>query len=71
MIAIVEVTQDKKADNLKEESKDKPKGLKKSRQSLYDEKHYRHYKRDYTSTCSSTPSYSSSCGGSGPTYRSC
>lgn len=54
----------------REESKDKPKGLKKTRQSFYDEKHYRHYQRDYTSSCSSTPSRSSSCGGSSPSYTS-
>ena len=55
----------------REETKTQPRRLAKTRESMYDEKHYRHYKRDYTSTCSSTPSYSSSCGGSGPTYRSC
>ena len=54
----------------REESKDKPKGLKKTRQSLYDEKHYRHYQRDTSSSCSSTPSRSSSCGGSSPSYTS-
>ena len=66
----------------REETKTQPRRLAKTRQSSYDEKHYRHYQRDYVSTCSSTPtrssscgcdspSYSSSCGGSGPTYRSC
>ena len=65
----------------REETKTQSRRLAKTRQSSYDEKHYRHYQRDYTSTCSSTssrssscgstPAYSSSCGGSGPTYRSC
>lgn len=65
----------------REETKNQPRRLAKTRQSSYDEKHYRHYSGGSnsscgntpirSSSCGSTPSYSSSCGGSGPTYRSC
>ena len=47
-----------------------PRRLAKTRQSFYDEKHYRHYQRDYTSSCSSTPTRSSSCGSDSPSYSS-
>ena len=63
------------------ETKTQPKRLAKTKQSSYDEKHYRHYSGGCnsscgsssfsSSSCGSTPSYSSSCGGSSPTYRSC
>lgn len=65
----------------REGTKTQPRRLVKTRQSSYDEKHYRHYSggsnsscgstTTRSSSCGSTPSYSSSCGGSGPTYRSC
>lgn len=65
----------------KEDTKTQPRRLAKTRDSIYDEKHYRHYSGGSNSSCGSTPirssscgsmpSYSSSCGGSGPTYRSC
>ncbi len=55
----------------REETKTQPRRLAKTRESMYDEKHYRHYSGGSSSSCSSRPSYSSSCGGSGPTYRSC
>lgn len=55
----------------REESVDKPRSLKKTRQSLYDEKHYRHYERDTSSSCGSSPSYSSSCGCSSLVNRRC
>ena len=48
-----------------------PRRLAKTRQSLYDEKHYRHYSSSNNSSCgSSSPSYSSSCGG-GSVNRRC
>lgn len=62
---------------------EKPRRLELTRQSRYDEKHYKHYIRNNSSSCgssstmsssscgSSSPSYSSSCGCSSPTYRSC
>jgi hypothetical protein len=63
------------------ETKTQPRRLAKTKQSSYDEKHYRHYSGGSNSSCGSssfsssncgsTPSYSSSCGGSSPTYRSC
>ena len=47
----------------REETK-QPRRLAKTRQSLYDEKHYRHYSSNNNSSCGSdSPSYSSSCGG--------
>ena len=67
----------------REEEKITPMRLEKTRQSRYDEKHYRHYVGGNSSNCgsspvtrssscgSSSPSYSSSCGCSSPTYRSC
>ena len=65
----------------KEKTNSQPRRLAKTRQSSYDEKHYRHYSVGSNSSCGSsvarsnscgsTPSYSSSCGGSSPTYRSC
>lgn len=67
----------------REEEKTVPRKLEKTRQSRYDEKHYRHYVGGNSSNCgsspvtrssscgSSSPSYSSSCGCSSPTYRSC
>lgn len=56
----------------REEEKITPRKLEKTRQSRYDEKHYRHYVGGNSSSCgSSSPSYSSSCGCSSPTYRSC
>ena len=66
----------------REDTKTQPRRLAKTKQSSYDEKHYRHYSGGRSSSCGSTPtrssscgsdsiSYSSSCGGSGPTYRSC
>ncbi len=69
----------------REGTKDKPLKLEKTRQTKYDQKHYRHYTKASSSSCgasvsssscgstptrSSSPSYSSSCGCS-PTYRSC
>jgi hypothetical protein len=54
----------------REETK-QPRRLAKTRQSLYDEKHYRHYSSNNNSSCgSSSPSYSSSCGG-GTVNRRC
>lgn len=62
---------------------DRPKKLELTKQSKYDEKHYKHYIRNNSSSCgssssigsssctSSSPSYSSSCGCSSSTYRSC
>ena len=48
-----------------------PRRLAKTRQSLYDEKHYRHYSSGSNSSCgSSSPTYSSSCGG-GTVNRRC
>lgn len=64
-----------------EKANTQPRRLAKTKQSSYDEKHYRHYSGGSnsscgstptrSSSCGSTPSYSSSCGGSSPTYRSC
>ncbi len=54
----------------REETK-QPRRLAKTRQSLYDEKHYRHYSSSNNSSCGSdSPSYSSSCGG-GSVNRRC
>ena len=54
----------------REETK-QPRRLAKIRQSLYDEKHYRHYSSSNNSSCgSSSSSYSSSCGG-GSVNRRC
>ena len=54
----------------REETK-QPRRLAKTRQSLYDEKHYRHYSSSNNSSCgSSSSSYSSSCGG-GSVNRRC
>jgi hypothetical protein len=54
----------------REETK-QPRRLAKTRQSLYDEKHYRHYSSSNNSSCgSNSPSYSSSCGG-GSVNRRC
>ena len=54
----------------REENK-QPRRLAKTRQSLYDEKHYRHYSSGSNSSCgSSSPTYSSSCGG-GTVNRRC
>ena len=48
-----------------------PRKSAKTRQSIYDEKHYRHYSSSNNSSCgSSSPSYSSSCGG-GSVNRRC
>ncbi len=72
----------------REEEKERVATLKKTPQSRYDHKHYRHYSGGVSSSCGSTPSrssscgstpvernsspsYSSGCGNSGPTYRSC
>ena len=55
----------------REGTKVQPRGLAKTRDSVYDEKHYRHYSGGSSSSCSSTSSYSSSCGGSRSTYRGC
>jgi hypothetical protein len=56
------------------DTKDKsnqPRKLAKTRQSIYDEKHYRHYSSNNNSSCgSNSPSYSSSCGG-GSVNRRC
>ena len=52
----------------REETK-KPRRLAKTRQSMYDEKHYRHYSSNNNSSCGVT-SRSSSCGSSTPTYSS-
>ena len=54
----------------REETKTQPRRLAKTKQSSYDEKHYRHYQRDTSSNCGSSISYSSSCGTSS-TYRRC
>ncbi|MGN1371973.1 MAG: hypothetical protein ACI4XM_06855 [Candidatus Coprovivens sp.] len=45
----------------REEEKDTVRKLGKTRQTAYDDKHYKHYQRDT----------SSSCGGCSPSYRSC
>ncbi len=70
----------------REEKQDKPLKLEKTRQTKYDQKHYRHYTKASSTSCgtsvsssscgstpsrSSSPSYSSSCGCSSSTYRSC
>ena len=55
------------------DTKDKsnqPRKLAKTRQSIYDEKHYRHYSSNNNSSCGSTPARSSNCGTSTPTYSS-
>ena len=52
----------------KEESISKPRKLEKTRQSMYDEKHYKHYVKD---SSSSSSIYSSNCGMGSPSYRSC
>ena len=53
------------------ENVDKPRKMAKTRQSMYDEKHYRHYSSSNNSICGSdSPSYSSSCGG-GSVNRRC
>ena len=55
----------------REETKTQSRRLAKTKQSTYDEKHYRHYQRDYTSSCSNTPTKSSSCGSTSSYSSSC